>query len=173
MTYNYNPKSLLNLRTPPKGVHYSIATEFKKGQPSPLKGKKNPKGSLAKMGKNNPLYGKKPWNKGVKGLQCSKFRGLKRPEFSKEKHWNWKGGITRERESDMHSLEYKKWRSDVFTRDNWTCQTCGIRGVKLHAHHIKKWSQYKELRYVVENGVTLCESCHRLTHKKYANLPTS
>ena len=32
-----------------KGERVSPKTEFEKGRPSPLKGKKNPKGSLAKM----------------------------------------------------------------------------------------------------------------------------
>lgn len=166
--YNYNPKSLLNLRKPPKGVHYSVKTEFKKGQPSPLKGKKNPKGSIAKAGKNNPMYGLKPNAKQLEGLRRAwgMFKNIKRPEMSGKNHPNWKGGITPERVSAMKQLEYKQWRSDVFKRDNWTCQTCGIRGAKLHAHHIKKWSQYKELRYEVENGVTLCKECHRLTHIK-------
>lgn len=59
--------------------------------------------------------------------------------------------------------QYKKWRSDVFQRDNWTCQTCGKRGVYLEAHHIKGWAEYPELRYNTENGVCLCIECHKLT----------
>jgi hypothetical protein len=62
---------------------------------------------------------------------------------------------------------YKNWRSKVFERDNWICQTCGERGCYLHPHHIKGWTKYPKLRYVVTNGVTLCVECHRLTHKKY------
>jgi HNH endonuclease len=79
-----------------------------------------------------------------------------------EKHYNWKGGISK----DVHSPSeprYKKWRSDVFTRDNWTCQTCYQKGVYLEAHHIKSWSKYPKLRYVLENGLTLCRECHKLT----------
>lgn len=68
------------------------------------------------------------------------------------------------------SLEYKKWRSGVFERDNWICQTCGARSktgepVYLEAHHIKGWAKYPKLRYVVSNGITLCEECHKLTRK--------
>ena len=145
MVYHYNPKSLLNLAggRGKKGEHRSPQTEFKKGQPSPLKGKKNPNGSLAKTGKDNPMYGK---------------RGILSPF--------WKGGYAKERIRLMQQSEYLQWRSKVFERDNWTCQTCDVRGIKLHAHHIKKWSEYKQLRYDVENGVSLCEDCHRLTHKK-------
>jgi hypothetical protein len=83
-------------------------------------------------------------------------------------HWNWKGGKSR----DKHmGPEYKQWRSDVFERDNWTCQTCGIRGTNLEAHHIKSWAKFPELRYELSNGVTLCKECHKLTEnfkgKKY------
>ena len=81
---------------------------------------------------------------------------------SKENHWNWKGGISANVHSPNHP-EYKKWRSDVFSRDNWTCQTCQARGVYLEAHHIKSWAKYPELRYILENGVALCKPCHALT----------
>lgn len=77
-----------------------------------------------------------------------------------ELHWNWKGGLSRDKH---YSYKAKKWRSDVFERDNWTCQTCGTRGCYLEAHHIKSWSKFPELRYKIDNGITLCNECHKLT----------
>ena len=61
--------------------------------------------------------------------------------------------------------EYKEWREAVFKRDNYTCQMCGQHGGKLNAHHIERYSKCVERRTDVSNGVTLCESCHRLLHK--------
>jgi 5-methylcytosine-specific restriction endonuclease McrA len=67
--------------------------------------------------------------------------------------------------------ESKDWRKDVFRRDDYTCQECGIRNqkglgvtVRLEAHHIKSWKEYPELRYDINNGITLCKSCHRELH---------
>lgn len=115
------------------------------------------------------------WNKGKKGCyKLSEETKRKMSEVKKgirpknnynwkgENHPNWKGGISR----DKHSLsepKYKKWRAEVFLRDNWTCQTCGVRGEYLEAHHIKSWAKFPELRYEVENGVALCRECHKLT----------
>jgi 5-methylcytosine-specific restriction endonuclease McrA len=67
----------------------------------------------------------------------------------------------------LRDKKYFEWRTKVFERDNWTCQTCRKRGVYLEPHHIKGWAKYPKLRYEVENGVTLCKECHKLTRKKY------
>lgn len=59
--------------------------------------------------------------------------------------------------------EYKNWRTAVFKRDNFTCKKCGKRdGQPLQAHHIKRWIEFPDLRFVVSNGITLCEDpCHK------------
>lgn len=75
----------------------------------------------------------------------------------------WKGGITSENELIRKSIEYRLWREAVFARDNFTCQECNIIGGKLQAHHIKPFSLFPELRLAIDNGITLCKSCHLLT----------
>jgi len=80
-------------------------------------------------------------------------------------HYNWQGGISSEREKIKISKEYQDWRKEVFKRDNYTCQCCGKRGDYLNAHHIKNFSDYPELRFDVENGISLCENCHSINIK--------
>lgn len=59
--------------------------------------------------------------------------------------------------------EYKKWRKEIYTRDNHKCQwpNCSYTGKKLNAHHIKKWSEYPGLRFNIQNGITLCYNHHK------------
>lgn len=59
--------------------------------------------------------------------------------------------------------QYKKWRSKVYARDNHTCQwpNCTTKN-RLNAHHIKTWSEYPSLRFLEDNGITLCSKHHKL-----------
>jgi len=82
---------------------------------------------------------------------------------------NWKGGFFLERRP-RDTIEYKEWRTKVYQRDNYTCQTCSIKGGQLVAHHIKSWKSYPGLRYEVSNGLTLCTPCHKKTHNYGWNL---
>jgi len=72
----------------------------------------------------------------------------------------WQGGITPILETERRRIEFRLWREAVFSRDNWTCQQCKQRGGKLRAHHIKSFAKYPELRFAIDNGITLCEKCH-------------
>jgi hypothetical protein len=55
--------------------------------------------------------------------------------------------------------EYREWKARVNVRDNYICQECGKKGCE--AHHIKSWYEFPELRFDVNNGITLCLDCHK------------
>ena len=71
----------------------------------------------------------------------------------------WKGGITDKNQAFRTSSAYLKWRDNTFKRDNYTCQVCLVRGKKIRSHHIKKFSELKEMRLTPYNGITICEEC--------------
>jgi hypothetical protein len=61
--------------------------------------------------------------------------------------------------------EYRRWRKTVLSRDNFTCQICGISrasnvDVILHADHIKPLMTHPELIHDLSNGRCLCRPCH-------------
>lgn len=84
-------------------------------------------------------------------------------QFRGEKHWNWRGGITKWLESVRKTHAYKNWRKEVFERDKYTCQECGQVGGELQADHIKPKKLFPELIFDINNGRTLCSECHRKT----------
>lgn len=84
-------------------------------------------------------------------------------------HWNWKGGISPVNQVVRNCLQMKQWRISVFERDNYTCQICNKKGGIINAHHIKKFSDFLELRLDVSNGITLCKDCHKKIHSTKKN----
>jgi len=99
--------------------------------------------------------------------KCSTFHS--RETKKGDKSHLWKGGATKLNKLERCRAEYREWRNDVFVRDDYTCQKCGVRSSKglvvyLHAHHIKEFALFPELRFVVSNGMTLCKNCHLLEH---------
>lgn len=53
----------------------------------------------------------------------------------------------------------KAWRKSVLVRDDFLCQRCGSTG-KLRAHHIENFAENPDLRFEIDNGITLCYHCH-------------
>lgn len=72
----------------------------------------------------------------------------------------WRGGKTSAAMTIRNSREYGVWRSAVFERDNFTCQLCDVRGLRLTAHHIHRFATHPDLALEVWNGITLCWPCH-------------
>ncbi len=96
---------------------------------------------------------------------------------SGEKSCSWKGGITPKNLLIRWSKRMKNWKQVIFNRDNYTCQSCEIKShnglgysVRLEAHHIKSFSDYSELRFDINNGITLCRPCHSIIHFGTATL---
>ena len=96
---------------------------------------------------------------------------------TKENSNFWKGGITDTALMIKASEKYKKWRNEVFKRDNYTCRECSKKS-QLEAHHIRSYpSILAELKQIsgndlynsamscemlwdTSNGLTLCRNCH-------------
>jgi len=55
-------------------------------------------------------------------------------------------------------------RTQIFERDDYTCQDCGERGGTLAAHHIEYVSENPDRAHDIDNGVTLCTDCHAERH---------
>ena len=116
-------------------------------------------------GENNPNFGNK-WTLEQRIALSCKNRDIPIEEFDEFTHIMASEFFTSE--------DREKWRKEVITRDNNICQECGTKiGVK-HVHHILPWRDYPEPEYSlnINNGITLCEKCHRETYgREYDFMP--
>lgn len=134
----------------------------------PMKGKRMSEESRRKMSdaaKNRPSnrLGKK--HSAETRLLISEATKARTPRG--ESHYAYSDGKHQRDRCDRRTTEYKAWRDAVYDRDKYTCQHCGdSSGGNLQAHHVKAFADYPELRFNVDNGVTLCRDCHERVHLK-------
>lgn len=76
---------------------------------------------------------------------------LKNPDV---KGWGYQKGI---------DYGYANARAHALDRDNYTCQCCGAKKVRLEVHHIR--FRQNGGSDDLENLITLCEDCHKKIHK--------
>ena len=140
------------------------------GIPSKMKGKhlsEETKEKLrkAKLGKPSKLKGI-PRTLEVR-CKISKANKEKMKDKRGINNQNWKGGKCTEIVKLKASFEYKIWKEKVNERDNYTCQICGCNIKEIiETHHIKRFRDYPELRFDINNGITICKFCHQLQHTK-------
>jgi hypothetical protein len=95
--------------------------------------------------------------------------GKKRFDMIGDKNSSWKGGITPENHKIRHSLESKFWKRECLKRDNFICQKTGQKGGELEVHHINNFADFPELRFDINNGITLSKQSHKEFHHIYGN----
>jgi hypothetical protein len=121
-----------------------------------------------KSGENNPMFGKEhsdntkqlirdSANERWSNLEERILASCRKLGISRE---DWTGFAATEYQQIRNSPEYKQWRTSVYKRDNYTCQICGQYSGELNGHHIYKVSNYPDLIFEINNGITLCYDCH-------------
>jgi len=152
---------------------------WKGGKPNcPICGKKLARREAKSCSKHKIAVGVYSWNKG-KGVvekECSNCRKIftsynfQNQRFCSMKCWGkynsgennhkWVNGNYKERQ-ERNDSAYQAWRINVWVRDGFKCkinnQDCSG---KIIAHHILPWRDYPELRYNINNGITLCPAHH-------------
>jgi 5-methylcytosine-specific restriction endonuclease McrA len=139
-----------------------------KGRVSPFKGKTHSAEARASMSEAAKHHPSNRLGKPHSLETRAKISQIVRERTPRgEQCHSYKDGKLAERMSQRCSLEYKRWRYDVYMRDKFTCQHCGdAKGGNLVAHHIKPFAEFPELRFEVSNGITLCNICHDKIHDK-------
>ncbi len=86
-----------------------------------------------------------------------------------EKHPNWKGGVTPERQQFYQSEDWSIAARAVWRRDQYRCQRCGIRksrsSQRFHIHHRVSFA-IPDFRAAIDYMALLCDKCHYWVHSK-------
>lgn len=94
------------------------------------------------------------WNKGLEGYMSGEKNG----------RWIKDRTLLKDDHKDRGGQLHREWSNNVKNRDKWTCRIADVKcNGRLEAHHILSWSEFPELRYQINNGITLCHTHHPRT----------
>lgn len=99
--------------------------------------------------------------KNYKSQKCSRHKGLVGKDNPKWIEDRSKLAVFFNGEEYRNSSMSRDWAMKVKNRDLWKCKIgdFSCEG-KVVAHHILPWLKFPELRYEVNNGITLCHFHH-------------
>lgn len=103
-------------------------------------------------GNRDKQLGQTPWNK-----------DKTMPQISGEKHYLWISdrSLLKDDHKDRGGQLHREWSLSVKNRDGWQCKIAnGDCSGRLESHHILGWKSHPELRYEINNGITLCHYHH-------------
>ena len=155
------------------GKHWKVSDEGKINMANAQRGRQHSEETKRKMSKslesNTRMLGKHH-SEATKRKISKSHLGEKNPM--------WRGGTSPLSMIVRNCSKSRKWIQDVFKRDDYICQICGLRSGEHNAHHIKSFAQIlhenniKTLKeaenceefWNVDNGITLCKECHKKEH---------
>ena len=88
-------------------------------------------------------------HKGRKHPRTTERNKINNPAKKGSEHYLWNGG------------NEKYWKKQILLRDDFICQICGFSEKDImQVDHIKPKSVFPELRFEINNLITLCPNCH-------------
>lgn len=158
-----------------KGKHFSpeVIEKMRIAQKGKIPWNKGLVGSCS--GNKNAFFGRRHTEESKQKMRDSAARKFSSMTEEQRKNYGqgWKGkfGPAHIRyKIDRSSLKKKElrndpaywgWRRDVNRRDDYKCRISNIDcNGRIEVHHILSWREFPELRYNVNNGITLCQFHH-------------
>ena len=98
-------------------------------------------------------------------IYCKKCFNTILASGSNNSRWNY--NLSQEERINKRKTEKDTiWKKKIFARDNYTCQKCRKQS-NLIAHHLNSYNWCVKERYMTENGICLCQDCHKNFHSIY------
>ena len=132
-----------------------------------LQGRKNPEHSKRMLGRKATEETKRKMSIAKEGyVPVNVFQsGEKHPMYIKDRT------KLKTARKQSYDYRYREWMKAVKNRDGWKCKISNSDcSGRLEAHHILAWRSHPELRYEVNNGISLCQYHHPRKHEEEKRL---